>query len=866
MIRIILLASLGPCLALVATAGEPAKFAKPPSVAKAGDHSTGSGPGGVKIEFALSAATDVEVAILDAQGKVVRHLAAGVLGGKVPPPAPLKPGLAQSIEWDGRDDYGQPPPSTLHPQPFSVRVRAGMGTRLDRIVGGDPYAFWSEQSFQGDHAQWGLYGLEAKSDGNVYVLSKITSIGMGPTIRQYDAKGNYRRTVFPPPAGKPVEDVQGWGVNVRADGTFTLKAGYGWSSATPVWTLLSNAGVPRLMPTPVSGTLCVANRCPDGSRQMTIGTDGTLRQFNPEPVFDGDPIPGHGPFFTATTPDGKTRYVSGEFAPPGKSSSNTAEPWRKGQVWKMDVATRKATLFFALDEKDLTPDRTGNCATNPYAAFHGVALDTEGHVFVCDRQNGRVVVLDQAGKVVRSIPAENPDAIAAHPKTKALYVTTRTGNYSGQGELKLLKFGDWSKDDKPMVTTPVRNGLGKFRDSSFLALAQDKNEVFVWVAYTTLPVRVYRDAGAALELVKDFYEAGPQRALDLQHMMVDQKTGDAYVADSQSYCFRVRDWKDPKFELCMVEPKADVSVAGRVIGSPETRLPAASIAIDHKGRMLYALNHYGRPVSRWKMDGECFAPAPVGPSNALTPGITCAWIFEGLGQRGMAAAPGGGLASLGVVLADGGKHTDYSGPLHFFKFDPARTPWLHLKFAGFGGKNLNSGGIRFDPRGNLYVGLCDGKPKDVPAGFDKDKDFSRTTGHIIKYAPTGTGEGGDWFPTEPAAPAKVYDVFYGAFASANRTPRFGVDGHGRIYYPACLLSQVSVIDNEGNPLLSFGTYGNRDSLGGLPGDLVPTKDIPMAWPNSVDADDDFICVSDILNIRLMRLAKTFAAAETVGIK
>jgi hypothetical protein len=40
----------------------------------------------------------------------------------------------------------------------------------------------------------------------------------------------------------------------------------------------------------------------------------------------------------------------------------------------------------------------------------------------------------------------------------------------------------------------------------------------------------------------------------------------------------------------------------------------------------------------------------------------------------------------------------------------------------------------------------------------------------------------------------------------------------------------------------------------------------MAWPNSVDATDDFICVSDALNVRLMRLAKTFTAAETVGIK
>ena len=61
----------------------------------------------VTIQFAISEPTDVAVYVLDAQGKVVRHLAAGVLGGKNPPPEPLKPGLTQSIGWDGKDDSGR---------------------------------------------------------------------------------------------------------------------------------------------------------------------------------------------------------------------------------------------------------------------------------------------------------------------------------------------------------------------------------------------------------------------------------------------------------------------------------------------------------------------------------------------------------------------------------------------------------------------------------------------------------------------------------------------------------------------------------------------------------------------------------------
>ena len=60
-----------------------AKFAEPLKVAADGKR--------VKISFAVDQPTDVEVAVVDARGKVVRHLAAGMLGGKAPPPAPLAP-------------------------------------------------------------------------------------------------------------------------------------------------------------------------------------------------------------------------------------------------------------------------------------------------------------------------------------------------------------------------------------------------------------------------------------------------------------------------------------------------------------------------------------------------------------------------------------------------------------------------------------------------------------------------------------------------------------------------------------------------------------------------------------------------------
>ena len=249
------------------------------------------------------------------------------------------------------------------------------------------------------------------------------------------------------------------------------------------------------------------------------------------------------------------------------------------------------------------------------------------------------------------------------------------------------------------------------------------------------------------------------------------------------------------------------------------------------------------------MDEKFITPSPLNNSskNEFSPGVSIDWnIGLGYGVRGLGVAPDGGLATLSV-LAD--KSADISGPLTFFKADPMKVPWEPLSFEKYG-KPI-SAGVKFDYRGNLYVGKINKEDtaKKIPVGFEKDNNFKATLGSIYKYEPTGSLASGNLFPP--------------GFA---RTPRFGLDGYGRIYYPTSYLPQVSVMDNEGNNILSFGTYGNRDSMGGLEGDLVPTKDIPLGQPNCVEATDDWIYIGDILNIRILRLAKSFVATEIIKIK
>src|SRR5262249_29245664 len=154
--------------AATASAAE-VSFTKPPVAAKSGDK--------IAITFTVSNPTDVEVAILNAKGEVVRHLAAGVLGGKNAPPEPLRPGLAQELIWEGNDDHGKRAAGS----PFEVRVRAGTQVGFGRTIGDSPYNF----------NQTMCRGLAVDANGDLYVMGQKNNDAVLYFLRVYDRKGNY---------------------------------------------------------------------------------------------------------------------------------------------------------------------------------------------------------------------------------------------------------------------------------------------------------------------------------------------------------------------------------------------------------------------------------------------------------------------------------------------------------------------------------------------------------------------------------------------------------------------------------------------------------------------------------------------------
>lgn len=281
---------------------------------------------------------------------------------------------------------------------------------------------------------------------------------------------------------------------------------------------------------------------------------------------------------------------------------------------------------------------------------------------------------------------------------------------------------------------------------------------------------------------------------------------------------------------------------------------ARNAAWDSRQRHLYirtladgSSSYSVGKVARFHLDQEDYPPANYGETgtNRVTRQFHSEWCFEGNSDQGIAVAPNGNLAVVG-------KPTD---GLRVFTGSQTKVPWEATTVAKL---PALAGGVRFDLAGNLYVGYVDKKPTTILPGFESDK-YMPAIGRIHKYEPTGTLESGNLFPKAPPSPSHTYDVLYGAFETdcVTRSPRFGVDGYGRICFPTNIAPRVTVIDNAGNEILQFGMYGNRDSLGGLTGDLVPTKDIPLGFPNSVDATDDYIYVADMVNLRLLRIAKKF---------
>jgi hypothetical protein len=393
------------------------EFAKKPTVAREGDR--------VAIRFTARGFCDATVALEDEEGRIVRHLAAGVLGPDAPPPF-QKNERRQALVWDGKDDQGN---YLDDKDRLRVRVSLGLRPRFERTLFWSPYRRISRLPPSVCPTPEGVYVYEGSGFNHV---------------RLYDHEGNYVRTIYPFPSNK-VSEVKGiyWHIWPQDGRRLPVKHNFPQttflSSGTNSDRAITYRPQSRTYESTVStevyhpsmgGFAATTMAVRDGrialaylrlNRLATDGTTGgrpiggpdvaqTVRLRRNHSFTGGERrIP---PRSSAFSPDGRWLYLAG---------------YRWNYQWLLDGLHGVVRVDFERGgkaERFVGSLKKGDCGSEDgrFCYATSVACDAKGRVYVGDYMNDRVQVFSPDGRHLRSIGVPKPVEVTVCPRTGELYV------------------------------------------------------------------------------------------------------------------------------------------------------------------------------------------------------------------------------------------------------------------------------------------------------------------------------------------------------------------------------------------------------------------------------------------------------------
>lgn len=827
--------------------------------------------GKVKIGFEVSAATDVEVAIVDAKGAVIRHLAAGLLGKNAPAPF-TKDALVQDIIWDRTDDAGRPAAGG----PFKVRVLAGLTPRLEKYAG-----------FDGNCLR-NIMGLAVGKDGELFVLMSETHRG-GTDMRVLDRNGKYLRTVIPYAANTPKERMAPVGMlevegerlplihNALARTNYPLINGMhhqtmafspkGYLVMVSALGTMAEQGPPRYLLAlhpeggAPEGVSFVGPQLRQGVKGMLGGAgEGTLGLFD----------------HVSVSPDGEWVYLS--------AGQYSRYAWKRNAVMRMKWSDKDAGAAWLGKDEAGADDAHFNNPT-------GLAVDKAGNVYVCDWGNNRVMVFTAEGKLLGKFPVDKPHQIAVHPISGEIYVMCcaiqpKWGRLVGD-DSTLRKFSAWGKGEaKELAKLDLR---GK----NVMTLDPSASPAKLWVGGNGLCPVI--DNGATLD-------AGA--AVDNDNSMHHP----TYIAG------------DPARNRALVYENGDVSVyqVDLATGKKSKFCKGTYVTLDRDGN-VYVMGGRDNAIYRFDPSGKPLAFSGVGSNKILTKGYR--GFGPNMGMPGLCVDVKGNIyvsRNSNYGNADSyGERVDVYGP------DGNLARENILDGLGYG-----DCGLGVDAAGNIYQGM-NLKPADKPfpaafmgkvpaktwtywrAGQERDAPWSYAYynpylwhwGAVFKFGPTGgavygqhpwnlkRADYGEPKPTDKLANAPADATSYrsaylgyeikvaGALwryhgcgiipssgdglqpdpGCACYNSQLAVDEYGRVFAPNPFRFSVEMLDTSGNQLARIGRFGNADSAG--PGSRLPEPEIAFAGPGYVSVADGKVFVTDTSNHRVVvvRLQPTAAA-------
>ncbi|MFW6158714.1 MAG: hypothetical protein ACOC8E_05090, partial [Planctomycetota bacterium] len=486
-------------------------FTREPEVRVAGDS--------VSLSFAVKDYCDVTVAIESEQGEIVRHLASGVLGPNAPEPF-RKNSLEQTLVWDSKDDRGRYVDDLAA---HRVRVSLGLRARFHKTL------FWSPKRRTRAPKYFRVFPVVGIAPDGVYVYDG----GNCHHLRRFDHRGNYLRTVYPPPRDK-LEAVKGlrWRTFPQDGKRLPLKWGL------PQYTFLTSGHLQWAgdnWPTKVTGDAAttLALHPVDGGPTRVALLNRRLNRLAADGSTGGLPLAGpktsitmyvhgvHGlrsgdyeipPQSAAFSPDGKWLYLTG---------FRYHKSWRTGTthaVYRIDYDSDEPMQLFKGSPYKSRKDPSKPGTDNEHFNYPtSVDCDAKGRVYVTDFLNDRLQVFAPDGEHLKTIPVHKPAEVQINRRTGEIYVFSyvvfTTHFWYHDKKLKAIKrtlkrFKSF-EDPKQTGGWPLPEGTYGFPrgggglDEATIELDFHTDPITMWVRRAQGPI-VFELAGRAWKRKFDF--------------------------------------------------------------------------------------------------------------------------------------------------------------------------------------------------------------------------------------------------------------------------------------------------------------------------------------------------------------------------
>ena len=824
------------------------------------------------IEFAVSAKTDVAVYIEDKAGKAVRHLAAGIVGNPSPvaadagsgggkPPAPLKPGLSQTLEWDGLDDYGEKATGG----PFKVRVALGLKPTFDGFLLDNPRSAGRIDAFA------------VGPKGTVYAFHKNEGLvhWWSHNIKILDRDGKHLKAIWPYPADIAPEKIKALAPHLGEEGELVPHIYQGRKFC--FYPVVDMAGLGRHCgsSSPAVGKDGRVYWMAGGMRLACLDADGGVpyeKLVGPE-LFPGKRLSAR--VALAISSDGKHVYFAGVGARKGKTTE-----WRSC-VYRVNLKTRGPAEVFV--GKPDSPGKEKGQLTAP----RGLAA-AKGLLYVADPGADRVAVFKEADKsYVGEIKVKAPHSIGVDPAGGAVYVCS----YAAKGNADLTKF-DGYKSGKALYRIALpRTGMSPNPGVHRIAVDGSAQPVRIWVPSTgnwgKKAPTCMEDTGAAFKEFKLPHGGGGV----YRDLTIDRRRGELYV--KHGGWLRIEE----KTGKVTARLKIKNGIGAQLVPAPDGSLVTAGSwggGIIRHARDGKPLNWPGQKTARFNYGGimnfmqrnlavksidEIYAILPPGyltnnqkKKHAVTGGTGN--TVDVIGSDGKPKRTAVWQCSHGSVLRVDHKGNVYVADMatppgrawpRFFdgkltkQTDKRRPPgdryWLAYLYGSI---------VKFPPEGGaIWFGDAKGKTSSCvgkPSAEFLAKPSIKAGAHGGRAKGTAELQNAEWYRFGFAP----WGIHHGSATCSCEGGGFDIDLFGRVFYPNSGQFRVEVVDAANNMIGTFGKYGNQDS-GGKDA-TVKKPEIPMAWPLTVAVSDTHAYVADTINRRIMRVGLGYAAEDTCPVQ